>query len=167
MSAALATLGAALAVPAAAARVATVAAPPGARLTLAVTIVGLVALTVGWRLAVARRYTAHAFVQTGAVVAISATVVLWMIVSLVRNVLPEIPARLGQATYAVDTVHAAIGAVAAVFGVFVVLAAGKVLPVRLRFRAFRPFMRAAYGLYAVAAAGGVILFVVAYGAGPR
>jgi hypothetical protein len=160
-----AALGAALtaALVAQATRLATVAAPFGAVFTLFVIIAGVALLTVGWRLAVARRYTAHAIVQTGAVVAITAVAVVWMVVSLVRNVLPQIPAHLGQATYAVDTAHATIGAVAAVFGAFVVLAAAKVLPARLRFRAFRPFMRAAYGLYLVAAAAGVALFVVAYG----
>lgn len=147
--------------------IATVAPPSGARLTLFVIIAGVVALTVGRRLAVTRRYTAHALVQTGAVAAITGVAAGWMIVSLVRNVLPQIPAHLGKATYAVDTVHALIGAIAAVFGVFVVLAAGKVLPVRLRFRAFRPFMRAAYALYLVAMAAGVVLFAVAYGFGFR
>ena len=160
MSAALATLGAA------AARVVTVPPPSGARFTLFVIIFSAVALTVGWRLAVTRRYTAHAVVQTAAVVAVS-LVAVRMVASLVRNVLPEVPSHLGQATYAVDTVHAVIGAVAAVFGVYVVLAAGKMLPAALRFRAFRPFMRTAYGLYLGAAVAGVVVYVVAYGASLR
>ena len=145
---------------------AAVSASPGARLTLVVIVVAVVALTVGWRLAAARRYRAHALVQTAAVAAVTASAVLFMAVSLVRNVLPEIPARLGQAVYAVDTGHAVIGIAATLVGLYVVLAAGDVLPARLRFRSFRPFMRVAYGLYLVAAATGVALFVVAYGA-PR
>jgi hypothetical protein len=158
-------LGAALIAPAAgpAARLATIVAPSAARLTLFVIVVGAVLLTVGWRLAVARRYTAHAWVQTVAVADITVTVATRMIRSLLRNVLPGIPAHLGQATYAVATAHAVVGTVAAAFGVFVVLGAGKVLPRRLRFRAFRPFMRVAYALYLLATAVGVIFFVVAYG----
>jgi len=160
-----AALGAALdgLIAAPAVRLATVPPAAGARLTLFVVIAGVVLLTVGWRLAVARRYRAHAIVQTSAVAAITAAVAVWMVVSFVRNVLPSIPARLGRATYAVDTGHAVLGAVAAVFGVFVVLAAAGALPARLRFRAYRPFMRAAYGLYLAAMATGVLLFVVAYG----
>jgi hypothetical protein len=160
VSAALASLGAA------AARVATVPPPAGARFTLFVIIASAVVLTAGWYLAATRRYTAHALVQTGAVVAVS-LVAVRMVASLVRNVLPEIPSHLGQTTYAVDTVHAVIGAVAAVFGVYVVLAAGRILPPSLRFRVFRPFMRTAYGLYLGAAVAGVVLYVTAYGVGLR
>jgi uncharacterized membrane protein YozB (DUF420 family) len=142
---------------------ATIVAPSTARFTLVAIIVAVVLLTVGWRLAVARRYTAHAAVQISAVVVITALAVTWMLRSLRRNVLPGIPSSLGHATYAVAATHAVVGAAAAAFGIFVVLAATKVLPPSLRFHAFRPFMRVAYGLYLLAAALGVVYYVVAYG----
>jgi len=142
---------------------ATIVAPSMARLTLVAIIAAAVLLTVGWRLAVARRYRAHAAVQTTAVVVITVLAATWMVGSLFRNVLPGIPSSLRQATYAVATAHAVVGAVAALFGAFVVLAAAKVLPASLRFRAFRPFMRTAYGLYLLAAAVGVVYYLVAYG----
>jgi uncharacterized membrane protein YozB (DUF420 family) len=59
-------------------------------------------------------------------------------------------------------VHAVLGAIAAVLGIYVVLAASRLLPARLSFTRFRPVMRSSYALYLIAALAGVVLYVIAY-----
>ena len=51
-----------------------------------------------------------------------------MIRSFVLNVLPQIPAKLGQSAYAVATVHAVVGVIGVVLGVFVVLRGNELVP---------------------------------------
>ena len=75
---------------------------------------------------------------------------------------PKSPARLSQRAYAVATVHAAVGVVALVLGLYVVLGAFKVLPARLSFTRFKPVMRSSYALYLLGALTGVVLYAVAY-----
>jgi uncharacterized membrane protein YozB (DUF420 family) len=140
----------------------TTKAPTGAVVALALTVVAAGMFTVGWRLAVARRYTAHRRVQIAAVVLSSAVIAAWMIRSFVLYIAPQIPARLGQRAYAVATVHAVVGVIAAVLGIYVVLAALELLPPRLRFTHFKPFMRTSYALYLLGALTGVVLYAVAY-----
>ena len=141
----------------------TTKAPRGAVVSLVLIVVTAVLFTVGWRLAARRRYEAHRWVQTIAV-CLNATVVLtWMIRSFTRNVAPELPARLNERAYAVATTHALVGAIGLVFGVFVMLRGNELVPKRLRFSNYKPYMRAAYALYMLGALTGVILYLVAYG----
>jgi len=58
------------------------------------------------------------------------------------QVAPKIPARLARTYYAVATVHATMGCIAELLGVYVILVAGtKILPERLRFVRYKPWMR--------------------------
>ncbi len=138
-------------------------APFGAVVSLVLTVLAAVLLTIGWRLAVQRRYEAHRRVQTAAVALNAIVVAAWMIRSFVLYVLPVIPAKLDQRSYAVATVHALVGALGVVLGVFVVLRGNELVPARLRFKNYRLFMRSSYALYLLATLTGAILFVVAYG----
>jgi uncharacterized membrane protein YozB (DUF420 family) len=147
--------------------VATVTAPPAAVVSLVVVLVAAALLTVGWRLAVRGRYEAHRWVQTVAACLNAALVVAWMIRSFVVNVWPELPARLGQTSYATATAHAVTGVIGVVFGSFVVLNANRLVPDRLAFHDYKLFMRVSYGLYLLATLTGVVLYVVAYGFGFR
>lgn len=142
-------------------------APRGAVVSLLLTLAVTVLLTVGWRLAVRRRYEAHRWVQTTAVALNAAVVAVWMTRSLVSNVLPAIPAKLGEKAYAVASVHAVVGAIGVVLGVFVVLRANELVPRRLRFTNYKRVMRASYGIYLFGTLTGVVLYVVAYGANLR
>jgi uncharacterized membrane protein YozB (DUF420 family) len=138
-------------------------APLGADVSLLLTVVAAVLFTIGWRLAVHRRYEAHRWVQTTAVGLNAVVVAAWMIRSFVLYVLPVIPAKLDQRSYAVATVHALVGVIGVVLGVFVVLRGNELVPQRLRFKDYKPFMRSSYALYLLGTLTGVILFVVAYG----
>ncbi len=140
-------------------------APVAADVSLVLMVLAAVLFTIGWRLAVGRRFVAHRWVQTSAVALSAVVAAAWMVRSLVRNILPGIPAKLGQGSYAVAMVHACVGVVALVLGVFVVLRASELVPRALRFTNYKRFMRASYALYLLATLTGVILFVVAYGGG--
>ncbi len=142
--------------------VATIA-PRGADVSLALTVTAAVLFTIGWRLAVLRRYEAHRWLQTVAAALNAVVVVTWMIRSLVANILPGIPARLGEKIYAVATVHAVVGMIGLVLGVFVVLRANGLMPQRLRFQNYKRFMGISYALYMAGTLTGVIVFFVAYG----
>ena len=71
----------------------------------------------------------------------------------------------GHTTYAVTTVHALVGALGLLLGVFVVLVGHELLPQRLRFVNYKPYMRGAYALYMLGTVMGVVVYVVVYGGG--
>ena len=141
----------------------TTTAPRGAALSLVLIVVTAILFTVGWRLAMRRRYEAHRWVQTVAACLNAAVVLVWMIHSFTANVAPQIPAKLNERAYAVATVHALVGAIGLVTGMFVVLRGNELVPQRLRFKNYKPYMRGAYALYLLGTVTGVVLYVVAYG----
>jgi uncharacterized membrane protein YozB (DUF420 family) len=141
---------------------AAVKAPLGAVASLVLIVASAILLTIGWRLAVHKRYEAHRWVQTAAVCLNAAVVLAWMIRSFVLYVMPAIPHRLGQDSYALTTSHAAVGAVGLVLGVFVVLRGNELVPAGLRFTNYKAFMRAAYALYMLGMLMGVAVYIAAY-----
>jgi uncharacterized membrane protein YozB (DUF420 family) len=136
--------------------------PFGANVSLVVMLVAAVMLTIGWRLAVARRFDAHRWVQTIAVCLNAALVLAWMVSQFVRYVLPEIPARLGQAAYGVTTLHAVVGVIGLVLGVFVALRGNELVPMGMRFTNYKAFMRTSYAVYMLATALGVLVYINTY-----
>jgi len=112
----------------------------------AMILVGLL-FTIGAGLAHLHRYTAHRWVQTSAAT-LNAILVLWMMVLPFRDfVLPGIPDQVGERFYTVTILHAVVGAVALPFGLFVVLRGNELVPNRLKFKNYKPYMRVAYTLY--------------------
>lgn len=142
--------------------IATARAPTGAVVSLILIVLSAILFTIGWRLAVRKRFEAHRWVQTAAACLNAAVVLAWMIRSFILYVVPAIPAKLDQSVYAINTVHAAIGAVGMVFGLFVVLRGNELVPQALRFSNYKAFMRSAYALYMLGTLSGVVLFIVAY-----
>jgi uncharacterized membrane protein YozB (DUF420 family) len=140
-------------------------APLGAKLSLLTMVLAAVLFTIGWRLAVSKRFEAHRWVQTAAVCLNAIPVLAWMIRSFARYIVPEIPARLGQRTYALTTIHALVGALGLILGVFVALRGNELVPARLRFTNYQRFMRSAYALYMLGTLLGVIVYINAYGSG--
>lgn len=137
-------------------------APIMANVSLVVSIVVVVLLTIGVVLARRRRYTAHGWVQTSAVVLNIVLVLLVMAGSYVKAVAPGVPARLGEAYYGVAVLHGLLGLAAALFGIFVVLRANNLVPKALQFSNYKAFMRAAYSLYLVATLAGAGLYTTWY-----
>jgi uncharacterized membrane protein YozB (DUF420 family) len=59
------------------------------------------------------------------------------------QVSPKIPAHLARPYYAVAAVHATMGCIAELLGIYIILVAGtRIVPERLRFVRYKPWMRA-------------------------
>lgn len=131
---------------------------------LSLILVSLTAImfTIGWQLARRRHYEAHRWVQTVTAV-INAIVVLGvMINSYVTHILPGIPDKLLEGDYGVTTIHAIVGTIGLLLGIFVVLRGNGLAPKALRFKNYKVFMRMSYGLYMLATLLGVVVYVLAF-----
>jgi uncharacterized membrane protein YozB (DUF420 family) len=130
--------------------------------TLILILVTAVLFTIGWRLAVRKRYEPHRWMQTSAAILNSIVVLFTMISSFLIHILPGIPEKLNQGDYTITTIHAFVGMVGLMLGVFVVLRANKLVPKALRFRNYKLFMRISYCLYMLATLLGVVVYIVVY-----
>ena len=118
------------------------AAPLIADITLVIEIAMGLALVLGMVLARRHRYRAHAWCQSTVVVLNLIVIAQVMLPTFRSQVAPKIPARLTRPYYAVATVHATMGCIAELLGVYVILVAGtRILPERMRFVHYKPWMR--------------------------
>lgn len=134
----------------------------GPDLALVLILFSSTLFTIGWRLAVHKHYDIHRWVQTSAAIINASAVLVIMVGSFVGFVLPAIPAKLGQPVTSITTIHAAIGTITFLLGVFVVLRANKLVPQALRFKNYKLFMRTAYALYMLTTLIGIAVYVVTY-----
>ncbi|HEX4824287.1 MAG TPA: DUF420 domain-containing protein [Candidatus Polarisedimenticolaceae bacterium] len=130
-----------------------------ADLNLLVQLAMGVALIVGALLARRGRYAAHGVCQTTVMVLNLVTIVWVMGPSFRLQVIPRLPAGLDRRYFAVATVHALLGAVAEMLGLYIVLVAGtKIVPKRLRFTNWKRWMRFELGLWWVVILTGVLTY---------
>ena len=136
------------------------AAPWGADLTLVLETGMGVALLVGALLARMRRFGAHAWCQSAVVLFNLALIAATMVPSFRRLVAPALPGKLGKAYYALATAHAALGTVAQVAGLYILLAVGtKLLPERLRITRIKLWMRSVLVLWWTVLALGMATYI--------
>ena len=131
-------------------------------LTLILILLTAILFTIGWQLAKHRKYEVHRWVQTITACLNSIIVLSVMIRSFIIHILPGIPGRLMEGDYGVTTVHAIIGMIGLVLGLFVVLRGNKLVPKSLRFKNYKLFMRTSYTIYMLATIFGVIVYVEAF-----
>lgn len=118
------------------------AAPRAADLVLLLEIAMGIGLLIGAVLARTKRFRQHAACQSAIVLLNLAVIALTMIPSFTVHVVPRIPAKLDKAYYALTTTHAALGTVAEIAGLYVLLVAGtNLLPEKLRFTKYKGWMR--------------------------
>lgn len=99
-------------------------------------------LLAGAWLARARRFRQHAWCQSIIVLLNLVIIGLTMAPSFRMQVLPRIPARLSRPYFALATAHAALGGIAELAALYILLAAGTtLLPEKLRISRFKPWMR--------------------------
>lgn len=117
-------------------------------------------LTIGVVLAVRGQYRAHRWFQTSAA-ALNAILVLWLMVLPFRDfVAPSSnPAGLPLSAIATTRIHAAVGTLALVFGLYVTFRANKLMPKFLRFNNYKAFMRVSYALYMLATLIGLFVYI--------
>jgi len=101
------------------------------------------ALLAGALLARLRKFRAHAWCQSTAVLLNAAVIALVMVPSFSRHVWPRIPLKIGKSYYAMATAHAALGAIVECAALYILLAAGTTLmPEKLRLARYKLWMRA-------------------------
>jgi uncharacterized membrane protein YozB (DUF420 family) len=135
----------------------------GADLSLIISIAAFVMLTVGVVLAKSKRYDAHRWVQTAAVVLNAVPVVFWMIRSFRLFILPDLPGNLSESVNALTTVHAVAGLIGMVIGVFVMIRANQLTAKGEDLSRYMNLMRVAYVVYLLATALGVWVYIAIYG----
>ena len=124
------------------------AAPRAADLVLLLEITMGVGLLLGAWLARTGRFRQHAWCQSIIVLLNLAVIALMMIPSFRVHVFPRIPAKLGKAYYALATMHAALGSITELAGLYILLAAGTtVLPEKLRITKYKLWMRSVLVLW--------------------
>jgi uncharacterized membrane protein YozB (DUF420 family) len=140
----------------------------GADMTLLVSALVAIILTVGVILAVRGQYGAHRIFQTTGAT-INAILVLWLMILPFRDFVapPDNPAGLPLSAIAVTRIHAAVGATALVFGLFVTLRGNGLVPKPLRFNNYKAFMRVAYALYMLATLIGLFVYITWFVGNPN
>lgn len=122
-----------------------------------------VALTAGMVLARRKRFRAHAWTQSAMLllnlVAIGG--VMWP--SFRRQVMPRVPGAWNDPSQVVPLVHATVGSVAELLGLYVILVAGtRMVPRSLRFRNYKAWMRTTLALWWMVVALGVGVYGLWY-----
>ena len=136
------------------------AAPRYADVVLVLEIAMGAGLVVGAVLARLRKYRAHACCQSAIVLLNIAAIALVMIPSFSAHVGPRFPLRLGTSYYTLATAHAALGAIAQIAGLYIVLAAGtNVVPERFRITRYKVWMRRLLVLWWVVILSGLATYV--------
>jgi uncharacterized membrane protein YozB (DUF420 family) len=125
------------------------------------------ALLAGAFLARRKRFTAHGICQTIVMLLNLAMIAIVMWPAFGEQVVPAIPKHLGDAYYAVALGHGCLGVVAEVFGLYLVLVAGtNLIPPRLRFQRWKPWMRLELALWWIVVLTGIGTYYVWYLAPP-
>lgn len=138
-----------------------------ADMTLVLGLIVGILFTVGFVLARMKHYTAHRWVQTVAA-SINLILVFWLMVLPFRDfVLRGNAGPQPPIFYLVPAIHGTIGAVALLFGVFVVLRGNNLMIKPLRFNNYKLFMRIAYGLYITATLAGCAVYYTWFVAVPN
>jgi uncharacterized membrane protein YozB (DUF420 family) len=123
-----------------------------------------VALGIGAILARVRKYRAHGWCQSAVVLLNLAVISQYMVPSFRRQILPEIPASLGEWHYGIAAIHGALGTAAELLALYVVLVAGtNLLPKRLRFTQYKRWMRVTLAMWWIELLLGMALYVQWYG----
>jgi uncharacterized membrane protein YozB (DUF420 family) len=129
-----------------------------ADMTLVLGILVALMFTTGLILAKLGKYKVHRWVQTSAA-SLNLILVLWLMVLPFRDfVVKNVGETRPHYFYVITTAHAVVGTFALLLGVYVVLAANKVLPKFMRFDNWKGFMRTSYALYMLATAFGIWVY---------
>lgn len=118
------------------------------------------ALLVGMVLARRGKYRAHAWCQSAVVLLNLVLIAVIMVPSFSHQVASEIPSSLGDSYYALAVAHGALGTVAELFGLYILLVTGtNILPKQFRFTRYKPWMRTALALWWLVLLLGVVTYV--------
>ena len=126
--------------------------------------VGLIA---GALFARAKRYAAHGICQSAVLLLNLIMIALVMWPAFHGQVLPALPKHLTDRYYGAATAHGVLGAVAELFGLYVVLAVGtNIVPRRVRISRWKLWMRVELALWWVVIVTGILTYNVWYAEAP-
>lgn len=108
------------------------------------------------------RIQAHQTIQTSMVLLNILLAVFIMNVSFARKVVPGLPGNLITTYGLVSSLHAMLGGLAILCGVYLLLRMNRLLPVRWRISWWKTLMRVTLGLYWTAGIMGLVLYRVWY-----
>ncbi len=134
----------------------------GPDLAVTLIVISSTLFTIGWQLAVHKHYDIHRWVQTSAAIINASAVLAIMVGSFWGFLRPQIATHFAQPPVWVATVHAAVGTICFLLGIFVVLRANKLVPQRFRFKNYKLFMRTSYSLYMFTTLLGIAVYAVTY-----
>ena len=124
-----------------------------------------IALLVGAFLARAKRYAAHGACQTAVLILNIPMIALVMWPSLHVRVLPKLSTHFGKRYYAIAATHGVLGAVAELFGLYILLVAGtNILPRSWRLHRWKLWMRVELALWWVVLLLGIGIYYNWYAA---
>lgn len=130
-----------------------------ADLNLALQLLMGMALIAGAWLARIKRFRAHGICAASVLILNLFLIAFVMWPAFGEQVLPRIPARLSRTHYAIATAHGALGAVAELLGLYILLVAGtNVLPKSWRFNRWKLWMRIELALWWIVLASGVATY---------
>ena len=136
------------------------AAPFNSDLTLVAEVGMGLALLAGMALARRGRYRAHAWCQSAVVLLNLVAIALTMAPSFRRSFAPPLPGGFRNSYYVLAAAHVALGTLAELFALYVLLVAGTdILPKRLRFTRYVRWMRTALVLWWAALLFGLATYV--------
>jgi uncharacterized membrane protein YozB (DUF420 family) len=131
-------------------------------INLTAQLVLLVGLSVGAVFARRGNISTHQYNQTTWVLINIVLTIFIMVISFSENILPGIPANLRQAHAAISTVHASLGLVTILCGVYLLLRMNKLIPKKYRIRWWQNLMRVTLGLYWLVGLLGVVTYYIWY-----
>ena len=121
------------------------------------------ALVAGVCLARQQRYRAHAICQTTVLLLNLLMIASLMWPSLHQQVKPRLSRIFHKSYYAVPTVHALLGMAAEMLGLYIVIVAKTdILPIWLRFKNWKRWMRTEFVLWLIVLASGATTYYVWY-----
>lgn len=124
-------------------------------------------LLVGMMLARRKRFRAHKFCQASVMLLNLVMIAAVMSPSFHLQVQPQLPSGLRDSYYLIATIHAGLGTVAQLLGIYIVLvAATNILPQSMRFRRFKPWMRTELALWWIVILFGIGTYYAWYVAPP-
>lgn len=109
-------------------------------------VMGLL-LLIGMILARRQRFRLHAFCQSAVMILNLALIFAIMLPQFRRQVIPQVPSHFSDNYYSSAFIHAALGTLAELLGLYVVLVGTKLLPETLRFTNYKAWMRTTLALW--------------------
>ncbi len=122
----------------------------------------LLGLSLGAALAHRGHISTHQYLQTGLVLFNIVLTAFIMIASFESHVAPKLPGILGSAYGLVAAFHAALGTIAILCGVYLILRMNQLIPKSLQVSGWRNLMRFTLGLYWAVGLFGLTTYLIWY-----